>query len=276
MRQIVWQRFYERMSRCSCWMHESFVAVLSSGSCGNSTLISSPESALLIDAGISCRELERRLAAFGEEPSRIDAVLLTHEHTDHNRGARRFCRVHGVPLYGTSGTLALTPHDGGDVVEISAEEGFSVGDIAIHPFPVKHLAAEPVAFSLGINGAKVSVASDLGCLTDRVIREMSGSDLLMIEANYDVDMLDNGSYPEFLKKAIQSDHGHLSNDSAGNLCTRVMCDRLKEIVLLHLSRDNNRLDLARDTVNSRLAEAAAKVQVTPTEHGSQNGPFRLG
>ena len=184
--------------------------------------------------------------------------------------------MHGVPLYGTSGTLALTPHDGADVVEISAREGFSVGDIAIRPFPVKHLAAEPVAFSLKINGAKVSIASDLGCLTDRVIREMSESNLLMIEANYDVDMLENGSYPDFLKKAIQSDRGHLSNDSASTLCTRVMCDRLKEIVLLHLSRDNNRMDLARDSVNSRLAEAAAKVHVTPTEHGSQNGPFRLG
>ncbi len=256
-------------------MHESFVAVLSSGSSGNSALVSSAESAILIDAGLSCRELERRLASFGEEPAQIDAVLLTHEHTDHNRGARRFCRVHDVPLYGTPGTLALTPHDGADTVEISPTKEFSVGDIAVTAFPVKHFAAEPVAFSLKLDGVKVSFASDLGCLTDRVISEMSESDLLMIEANYDVDMLENGGYPEFLKRAIQSDHGHLSNESAGDLCTSVACDRLKEIVLLHLSRDNNRLDLARDTVNSRLEKAASNVRVTPVEHGARNGPFRL-
>ncbi|MDH3365685.1 MAG: MBL fold metallo-hydrolase [Thermoplasmata archaeon] len=257
-------------------MHESFVAVLSSGSCGNSTLVSSRESALLIDAGISCRELERRLETFGAEPSRVDAVLLTHEHTDHNRGARRFCRVHGVPMYGTSGTLALTPHEGTEAVEISAREVFSIGDITVRPFPVKHLAAEPVAFSLKIDDAKVSIASDLGCLTDRVVREMSESNLLMIEANHDVHLLENGNYPDFLKKAILSNHGHLSNENAGNLCARVVCDRLDEIILLHLSRDNNRSDLARDTVNTRLVEAAAKVRVTPTEYGSHNGPFRLG
>lgn len=256
-------------------MHDSLVAVLSSGSCGNSTLVSSSETALLIDAGISCRELEKRLTNFGADPSRIDAVLLTHEHTDHNRGARRFCRVHGVPLFGTAGTLALTPHDDIDPTVISHREAFKIGDISVQPFPVKHLAAEPVAFSLMFNGAKVSIASDLGSLTERVVREMKGSSLLMVEANYDDGMLRNGSYPGFLKKAILSDHGHLSNDSAGDLCASAAYDGLKDIVLLHLSKDNNTSDIAKNVVCSSIDETMPRVRVTPTEHGSHSGPFRL-
>ena len=257
-------------------MHDSHVAVLSSGSCGNSTLVSSGETTLLIDAGISCRELERRLALFGADPSDIDAVLLTHEHTDHNRGALRFCRVHDVTLYGTKSTLALTPHDGVSSIAISCKTVFGIGDITVQPFPVKHLAADPVAFSMMFKGAKVSVASDLGSVTERVRKEMKDSNLLMIEANYDEDMLVNGTYPGFLKRAILSARGHLSNEEAGNLCAGAVCESLRDIVLLHLSRENNRTHIAREAVTERIENAAPRVRITPTEHGSHSGPFRLG
>ena len=257
-------------------MHDSHVAVLSSGSCGNSTLVSSDETSLLIDAGISCRELERRLALFGADASEIDAVLLTHEHTDHNRGALRFCRMHNVTLYGTEGTLALTPHDGISSKAISCKSAFGIGDVTVQPFPVMHLAADPVAFSIMFRGVKVSIASDLGSVTKRVHNEMNDSNLLMIEANYDEDLLRNGTYPDFLKRAILSDHGHLSNEEAGNLCAGAVCESLKDIVLLHLSRDNNRTHMAREAVTDRIENATPQVRVTPTEHGSHSGPFRLG
>ncbi|UCE45377.1 MAG: MBL fold metallo-hydrolase [Methanobacteriota archaeon] len=256
-------------------MHDSSIAVLSSGSCGNSILVSSDETSLLVDAGISCKELERRLSLFGTDPSRIDAILLTHEHTDHNRGAQRFCRTHGVPLYGTEGTLALTPHDDAKRVTLSRRRAFEVGDVSVQPFPVMHLAADPVAYSLTIDEEKLSIASDLGCLTKGVVDEMTGATILMIEANYDDAMLRIGSYPSFLKKAILSDHGHLSNDGAGDLSIQAASDSLRDIVLLHLSKDNNRSDIARDTVSSRIDEAMPNVRVTPTEHGSHSGPFRL-
>ncbi|UCE81244.1 MAG: MBL fold metallo-hydrolase [Methanobacteriota archaeon] len=256
-------------------MHDSFVAVLSSGSCGNSTFVSASETSLLIDAGLSCRELERRLAIYGIEPQQIEGVLLTHEHTDHNRGARRFCKMHGVSLFGTAGTLALTPHEDVNSIVISDRESLAIGSISVRPFPVNHLAAEPVAFSLTLNGAKVSIASDLGCFTERVVREMKCSNLLMVEANYDEEMLRNGNYPGFLKRAIMSDHGHLSNYDAGNLCASTASDASKEIVLLHLSKDNNSSEVAKDAVCDSIGELMPRMSVVPVEHGLHAGPFKL-
>lgn len=256
-------------------MHESFVAVLSSGSCGNSVFVSSGESGLLIDAGISCRELERRLEMFGVEPSSVDAVLLTHEHTDHCRGARRFCSVHGAPLMATAGTLALVPHDGTAATTFRACDAFSVGDLRVRSVPVCHLASDPVAFTVSVDGRKVSVITDLGCVTTHLRTEAADSDLLLIEANYDEDMLMNGSYPEFLKMAISGDHGHLSNDDAAALCADVACDRTAEIVLLHMSRENNRSELAGGAVEGVVGKTGLHPRVRPTEHGWHNGPFRL-
>jgi phosphoribosyl 1,2-cyclic phosphodiesterase len=257
-------------------MHQPFVAVLSSGSCGNSILIHSEETSLLVDAGISSRELERRMASFGAEPADIDAILLTHEHTDHNRGARRFCRSHGIPVFGTDGTLALSPLDGVDIRPITRHGLFSLGDLRIRPFPVMHLAAEPVGYTIALDGSRVSIASDLGCVTKDVTKEMAGSDLVMIEANYDNRMLLSGNYPDFLKRTIAGDHGHLSNDDAGRLCAEVVREKTKHVVLLHLSKDNNTLELASETVNEAVKKRGrVRPRIAPTEHGGQNGPFGL-
>ena len=252
------------------------MAVLSSGSCGNSILVKTDETSVLIDAGISCRELERRMAAFGVEPHEIDGVLLTHEHTDHNRGARRFCRTHEVPVFGTDGTLALTPLDGADITSIGRHGGFSLGGLRVRTFPVLHLAAEPVGYSISVDGTRVSIASDLGCVTDVVTKEMSGADLVMIEANYDEEMLRNGTYPDFLKRTIASDHGHLPNSGAATLCSHTIGKRTRRVVLLHLSKDNNTVDLAREAVEDALRRDGVQgPDVVATEHGCQNGPFRL-
>ena len=257
-------------------MHRPFVAVLSSGSCGNSVLVKTGETTVLVDAGISCRELERRMSAFGTEPHEVDAVLLTHEHTDHNRGARRFCRMHDVPVFGTDGTLALTPLEGARITSIKRHGDFAVGGLHVRAFPVLHLAAEPVGYSISVDGIKVAIASDLGCVTNVVAKEMSGSDLVMVESNYDEDMLQNGSYPDFLKRTIASDHGHLPNSGAATLCAHTVGDRTRRVVLLHLSKDNNTVDLAREAVESSLrSRGARRPEILPTEHGCQNGPFGL-
>lgn len=256
-------------------MHDSFVAVLSSGSCGNSVFVSSGGSGILIDAGISCRELERRLAMFGAEPSDVEAVLLTHEHTDHNRGARRFCSVHDIPMFGTTGTLSLTQHDGARKSAFRAGSSFAIGDMKIRSVPVNHLASDPVAFTVSVNGRKVSVISDLGCITPHLRRRAEASDLLLIEANYDDEMLRNGTYPEFLKRTILSENGHLSNKDAAALCANVACGRTTEIVLLHMSKENNRSDLARSAVTDAVRRRGSRSKVTPTEYGSHNGPFVL-
>ena len=256
-------------------MHDSFVAILSSGSSGNSALVMSRGSGVLIDAGISCRELERRMSLFGAEPTQVEAVVLTHEHTDHVRSAKRFGSEYGVPVYGTRGTLALTPLEGVETVTFPAGKTFKIGSLHLKPFKVRHLAAEPVAFSINVGSKRVSIASDLGCITASVVDEMCDSDLLMIEANYDEKMLLEGSYPEFLKRAIRGDHGHLSNDDAGRLSAKTTTSRTKKVVLVHLSNENNTPERARETVEQSLRQSKLQTEVEVTEHGAANGPFAL-
>lgn len=256
-------------------MHRGSVTVLSSGSCGNSVLLSLDGTAVLIDAGLSCRELERRMSSFGFDPSSLDALLLTHEHTDHTRGAKRLCSRYGLPVYATDGTLSLTPLDGVKVVPISTRRPFQLGHLTVEPFPVRHYAAEPVAFNVNIDGVKVSVASDLGCVTSEVLEALRSCDLLFIEANYDDEMLMNGTYPDFLKRTIRSDHGHLCNDDAAALCSKVVTDRTSAVVLLHLSRDNNSPERARQAIAEGLRGHDGGVRLDVTEHGGSSGPVAL-
>ena len=250
-------------------------SVLSSGSIGNSFLIGAQDRAVLVDAGISCRELVKRMSSFGTEPSQVDAVLLTHEHVDHMRGVRRFCTEHSVPVYATRGTLALTPLDGVEKVNIAAGLPFEVGPFWVNPFKVRHLAAEPVAFSLSSNSKKIGIASDLGCVTPNVVEQLKGSEVMFVEANYDERMLLTGNYPEFLKRTIKGDHGHLSNDDAGKLSVKSSTPATQKVVLVHLSKENNTPEKAKDAVESHLKRYKLGIEVHPVEHGVQDGPFDL-
>jgi phosphoribosyl 1,2-cyclic phosphodiesterase len=257
-------------------MHENFVSVLSSGSCGNSFLAMSRGRGVLIDAGISCRELERRMSLFGTEPSQIDAVILTHEHTDHVRGSRRFAEEFSIPVYGSSGTLALTPLQGIKTISIAPSKELTIGHLRLKPFKVRHFAAEPVAFSVTIGSRKASIASDLGCVTPSVIEEMSDSDIMFVEANYDKNMLLSGAYPDFLKRAIKGDHGHLSNDDAGILTRKASTRRTQRVVLVHLSKENNTPQKALETVERDVSRSGLDVEIEVSEHGHASGPFALG
>ena len=256
-------------------MHSVSVAVLCSGSSGNSIFISHNSSGVLVDAGLSCRELERRLSLFGAEPTQIEGVLLTHEHTDHTRGVRRFCAEHELPVYGTRGTLALTPLEGIETRTIVAESDFPLNGLRIRPFRVRHLAAEPVAYSVLVDSVKVGIASDLGCVTPSVVDEMSGSNLMLVEANYDEKMLLSGDYPDFLKRAIKSDHGHLSNDDASTLSLKSSTESTGRVVLVHLSRDNNTPERAKETVDQGLKRAKHKPIIEVIGHGEMGGPYSL-
>ncbi len=229
----------------------------------------------MIDAGISCVELERRLSSFGEDPSQVGAVVLTHEHVDHVRGARKFCTKYDVPVYGTRGTLALTPLNGVRTHLISAHHSITIGAFDVRPFKVRHMAAEPIALSIAVGRFRVGIASDLGSVTPNVVEELRESDMLLIEANYDEEMLREGAYPEFLKRAIKGDHGHLSNDDAGLLASQTVCERTRNVILVHLSNDNNTPKLARDTVKRVLDGAKKKKRVIASEHGASSGPFSL-
>jgi len=161
-------------------------------------------------------------------------------------------------------------------VIIAPARSFTVGDLHIRPFKVRHLAAEPVAFAITIGTKKVSIASDLGCATPNAVNEMANSDLLLIEANYDEGMLLAGDYPDFLKRAIKGDRGHLSNDDAGVLSMKTATDKTRKIVLVHLSEDNNTPEIALETVERSLKRARLSSELEVSEHGLPSGPFALG
>lgn len=256
-------------------MEAPFVSVLSSGSCGNSFLVVRDGSAVLVDAGLSARELERRMSLFGVEPSQIDAVMLTHEHTDHVRGARRFCLDHGITAYGTRGTLSLTPLQGVNTAQLIARRTMHVGGLVIMPFTVMHMAAEPVAFRITAGRSSVAIASDLGCVTRDAVEHMKGASLLLVEANYDDAMLMSGVYPDFLKRAIRGKHGHLSNTDAGLLSSMAATADTDAIILVHLSRENNTPELARASVEESIRTGEKRARLTVPEHGAPSGPHRL-
>ncbi|MEM0344176.1 MAG: MBL fold metallo-hydrolase [Thermoplasmata archaeon] len=256
-------------------MHELFAAVLSSGSCGNCTLVMHDDMGVLVDAGISCREIELRASTFGVDASQVVAVVLTHEHTDHVRGVRRFCAEHGAHLMATRGTMALAPLEGVKTDVIVPGRKYYLNGLELRPFKVRHLAAEPVAVSFTDGSRKLVVATDMGSITPDVLRETAGAGIMVIEANYDQEMLERGSYPAFLKRAIMSDHGHLSNADAATLVASSASDSTREVVLAHLSKDNNTPELALQTVASRLRGMANGPMVHVAEHGASCGPFHL-
>lgn len=213
---------------------------------------------------------------FGADATQIEAVLLTHEHTDHTRGVKRFCAEHKLPVFGTRGTLALTPLDGIATRLITAGSGFPLSGLDVRPFKVRHLAAEPVAFSISTDSMKVGIATDLGCVTPSVIEEMFGSNLMLVEANYDEEMLLAGDYPDFLKRAIKGDHGHLSNDDAGTLSLKSSSERTGRVVLVHLSKENNTPEKAKETVECEMKRSKNRPRIDAIGHGEAGGPFKLG
>lgn len=249
------------------------LAVLGSGSAGNAVVVESGRARLMIDAGFSCRELEARLAAIDVPPATLDAVLLTHEHEDHIRGAVRFARRHGVPVCASSGTLdALALGEDPPPVRILRSGALSeVGGFVVEPFGLPHDAREPLGLVLEDRfGRRVGLVADLGTRSRLAWGRLSGLDALVLEANHDLDMLRNGPYPWPLKQRVASRHGHLSNRDAAEGLRELAGDRLGIVVLYHLSRTNNTAALALATVSEELAriDSVARVCVASQERPS--------
>jgi phosphoribosyl 1,2-cyclic phosphodiesterase len=223
------------------------LTVLGSGSAGNATCIEADGARVLVDAGFSCRELAGRLRAVGVEPDRIDGLLITHEHSDHVRGAARFSRTFGVPVYCTAATFSAAGLDQDGVhahAEVGAGRPFAVGALSIHPFPVPHDAADTLGFVLACGGRRIGYATDLGHGAAPVREALRDCDLLILESNHDVEMLRSGPYPEIIKQRVLGRHGHLDNEAAAAILEEVAGERTRRVVLAHLSRTNNRPDLA--------------------------------
>jgi phosphoribosyl 1,2-cyclic phosphodiesterase len=219
---------------------------LGSGSRGNATLIESAAARILVDCGFGVREMERRLAWADVDPASLDALLITHEHGDHMRGAVQLAGRHGLKLMGSRGTFrgvelrrgirfeAVNPH----------AEAIALADIKIHPIPVPHDSREPVQYLFAADGRRFGMMTDTGSITPHALERLRGCDALMLECNHDPEMLRDGPYPWSLKQRVAGQQGHLSNQQAGELLRQLDSSRLSWLAAAHLSEKNNRPELA--------------------------------
>jgi phosphoribosyl 1,2-cyclic phosphodiesterase len=228
-------------------------ASLGSGSQGNATLVCSGTTRVLVDCGFSLKEVQQRLARLGLTADALDALLVTHEHSDHVRGAGPLARRYGLPVFMTPGTHAsgrcgAIPQ----LCLINSYQAFEVGDICIQPVPVPHDAQEPSQFVLQAGGKKLGLLTDLGSITVGVLEAYQGCDGLFVEANHDPIMLASGPYPPSLKRRVAGQWGHLSNAQTANLLRELDTSRLQRLVVGHISQTNNSLSLAQAALASLL------------------------
>ncbi|MCM1305909.1 MAG: MBL fold metallo-hydrolase [Bacteroides sp.] len=234
---------------------------LASGSKGNATLILSDKSALLCDAGISYSHLSRELDALGLKPSMLDGVVITHEHIDHIKALPKLaedCKIYAHPL--TARAIYLRQGALKNAANVdNYEGGFSVGDINVEPFRIPHDAEYPLAYSFSSDGARCSIATDIGVPTLGVLRNIKDSEVVLLEANHDITMLKEGNYPPPLKARILSDKGHLSNDAAARIVKRLVGQsKVKTLLLGHISENNNTEECAFNTIKNALESMSDK------------------
>lgn len=232
----------------------------SSGSSGNCYLVKSNETALLVDAGISGKKVFEGLEKTGTPRDMLSALLITHEHSDHTKSIGVLAKKEkGLCVYANENTWkSLTAPVCEEQQRLfRTGDKLTIGDIEVQTFGVSHDAADPVGYSFYAGGRQISIVTDTGYVREETMEEIMDADLLVLEANHDVDMLRIGKYPWFLKQRVLSDEGHLSNETAGNTLVKILSEKEKErcVLLAHLSRENNFPELAYQTVKNILEEA---------------------
>jgi phosphoribosyl 1,2-cyclic phosphodiesterase len=222
------------------------ISALSSGSSGNCFYVKDNDNAVLIDAGISCSQIVERLQKLRESPERVRAIFITHEHSDHIRGADVFSRTFNIPIFVNKKTSksCFLCKDEKSINIIKNEETIEIGGLNISSFSKSHNAADPVFYEVSKNNKKVSVITDLGYPCKNVTDSISDSDFLCLESNHDIDMLEQGPYPIYLKRWIKSDSGHLSNLQSSLSVLEYGSSKLKNLMLCHLSQENNTRNMA--------------------------------
>lgn len=237
------------------------LCVLASGSKGNAVFIAGGSTAILLDAGLSGIEIERRMRSRGLAPEDLNAILVSHEHTDHVQSVGVLSRRFKLPVYlnlktGRAAEIHIGALHKRQVFECGTS--FTIGDLLLHPFSVSHDAADPAGFTITQNKVKIGIATDLGIGTAMVKQHLKNCDLLVLEANHDPTMLADGPYPWPIKQRIKSRSGHLSNQESCNLLKEVQQPRLKHVVLAHLSETNNTAQIARKAVAQALSNSLAR------------------
>lgn len=243
------------------------LASLGSGSKGNATLVESDNTCILIDCGFSLKETTKRLSRLGRSVDDLDAVLVTHEHSDHIKGVATLAKRHKVPVYMSHGTASSQKELAFKVERINCHGSFAIGDIDIHPVPVPHDAREPCQFVFSQNNFRLGVLTDLGHISSVVFDQYKDCDLLLVEANHDVDMLYQGPYPSSLKQRVAGDWGHLSNRQTMQFLQAINHDRLQKVVLGHISETNNSTGLVEGCL-SDVSNLKADVVLADQNDGS--------
>jgi len=257
------------------------LTVLASGSGGNSTVLATSRTRLLIDCGLSCREICRRLAAQGVAPESLSGILITHEHADHVAGLHVMAKKFRLPVYMTALAHAawqrLFKDSAGKRVQAARLEifcpgrAFTVGDIDVMPFTIPHDAVDPVGFRFLAEGLRVAIATDLGFMPPNVRDQLRACDGLVLESNHDLEMLRGGSYPWAVKQRVMSRVGHLSNDSLAEFLATDYDGAAAFLVLAHLSKQNNHPELARVAAERALGMRQG-FHPTSAKGGQMRGP----
>ncbi len=250
-------------------------SVLGSGSRGNCIYIESKETALLIDAGFSGREIASRLAAVGGRIERVCGIFVTHEHQDHISGVGVLSRRCRLPVYANERTFQGADKTVGRLAErheFATGAAIDVGDVRIRSFAISHDAGDPVGYLIDDGSVRLGICTDTGHASRLISRRLSNCDALIIEFNHDPVLLKNGPYPPSLQQRVRSNIGHLANNDAAHLLASVRHDRLRRVVLAHLSETNNRPELAYREAIAALGGESAELVIEPAD---QHRPTRL-
>ena len=247
-------------------------ASLGSGSKGNATLIESgpndKDTRILLDCGFSVVETESRLAKLGRSAESLNAIVITHEHSDHVIGAGRLSRKYQLPVWLTVGTSLVCKDSNFFATHyINSHSDFEIGDIFLHPFPVPHDAREPCQFVFSDGNSRLGIVTDLGCYTPHIISHLNKLDALLLECNYDERMLLNGSYPRTLKQRVSGAAGHLDNVQATELLKKLHLPKLKHIIGMHVSEKNNLPEYALAALCAGLGCSADEVSLATQSSG---------
>lgn len=243
-------------------------AALASGSKANSFIVRTGETKLLFDAGLSWKQTAITLEELSLSPQKIDGVVISHEHSDHVKGAGVICRKLKVPLYITKPTFQAArlyfEKLSSEVHFFQPGDHISINDLVVHPFPSSHDAVDACNFTVtkkGLEGRKLAIATDLGYSTKLFLEKVKGSTTIILESNHDVKLLMKGDYPWALKQRIKSNNGHLSNDQAVGVLTQIAHQNLDNVVLAHLSENNNHPEKAFQTMSEYLKSINAATKV---------------
>ena len=248
---------------------------LYSGSSGNSFFVQSTNTNLLIDAGVSCKKIVSALANLGIDINTIDAVLITHEHTDHTKGLVTLSNKYNIPIYANKKTWEALDNISCKILKHNIKffnvlENFEIGDFTIFPFSIPHDAVAPCGFNIYYNNQKISVATDIGHMSLELLNHLKNSVSIFLESNYDPEILRYSPYPYQLKERISGNNGHLSNETAGKTLANLYNYGLKNAILIHLSKENNFPELAYRTIYNEILNCKdLKLDIAPRDNPSK-------